>query len=147
MHFVQEVFPAFNINQGATDWESSECRMPPAFQCSLQLFLASQEQGSVSRRRVLKNSPWKMQIEGKRVCAILLFPTAGIRKQRHPEQQKAEAMRNFTFISVASTCAVTKMYIGAPCNHPYQQFLSFHFWSEDVLHCRFCSQVLAFPYK
>lgn len=147
MHLVQQIFPAFNINEGATDWESSQCRTPPAFQCSLQLFLASQQEGSVSRCRVLKNSPWKMQIDGSGGSAVLLFPTTGIRKQRDPEQQKGEALRNCTFLSVTSIYAVTKMYVGAQCHHPYQQFLSFRLWSQDVLHCRLCSQLLAFPYN
>lgn len=39
--------------------------------------------------------------------AISLLPTVRNRKQRDPEQQKGEALRNSTLISVTSTYAVT----------------------------------------
>lgn len=51
---------------------------------------------------------WKTALQicksgrGGCVCAILLFATTGIRKQRHPEQQKGEALRNCTFLPVCT---------------------------------------------
>jgi len=49
--FCSADFPAFSTNRVVTDWGPSQCRMPPAFQCCLQLLLASQRQGMVSRCR------------------------------------------------------------------------------------------------